>query len=67
MYVAYQKVFRYIFKLLLRAHITELLEVFGVRTVRSLYELVEYVRVKSRNLDSRFEELRFLTQCNIIN
>ena len=36
LHIAYRKIFRYIFKLSLRAHLTELLNVFGIDSVENI-------------------------------
>jgi hypothetical protein len=65
LFVAYRKAFRYIFHLSLKAHISELLEVFGVK---SLYILLDekFACTQKRNLMCRFAEIRFLTLCNML-
>jgi hypothetical protein len=59
MHIAYRKIFRYIFKLSLTAHISELLHAFGITTVAVLVENKE-LRMMKQCLVSNFTELNVL-------
>jgi hypothetical protein len=65
LHVAYRKIYRFIFRLSLRAHISEFLEVFGVKSVFELFDIKESCMIY-RNLSSRFKEISFLTMCMIV-
>jgi hypothetical protein len=64
LYVAYRKIFRYIFKLSSRAHISDLLAIFGIKSVYALLE-EKWNSILRRNLISRFVEVQFLANCCI--
>jgi hypothetical protein len=66
LHVAYRKVYRYIFKMSLRSHISELLNVFGVRPISDLIN-EKRCNFLYRNLTSRFHEIIFLTYCVILD
>ena len=62
LHTAYRKIYRYIFKMSLRASISDLLNAFNIT------QIVELIENKTRNfmgqcLDSRYKELQFLSIC----
>ena len=66
LYISYRKIFRYIFRLSLRAHLTELLEVFNVQSV-AYHVNKKAVNMLKQGLSSHFEGIKFLTSCVLID
>jgi len=62
LHVAYRKVYRYIFRMSWRSHLTELLLVFGVKPINELIA-EKWNNVQKNNLISRFYEICFLAKC----
>ena len=59
MHISYRKNFRYIFHLLLRSPITELLDVFGIVAIKDNICKIRKSVVRT-NLSSRFYEISML-------
>ena len=62
LHIAYRKIYRYIFKMPLRACISDLINAFNITPI------VELIENKTRNfmmqcLDSRYIEIQFLSIC----
>ncbi len=66
LHVAYRKIFRHIFKLSLRASISELLNVFGIKSVQDVLE-EKKCNILYRYSECNFPEIRFLTRCIIFD
>ena len=66
LHIAYRKIFRYIFKFALRAHLTALLEVLKVQSV-AYHVNTNTMNMLKQSLPSHFEELKLLTSCVLID
>lgn len=60
MHIAYRKIFRYIFHISLRSHISELLEVFRINTIHNLIKN-KITRCIMQNIETNFHKVRFVT------
>ena len=65
-HVAYRKIFRYIFNLPLRAHISDLLELFDIESVENIMCL-KCQRISSSYITSRFKEIACLALLSMYN
>ena len=65
MHVVCRKMFRYIFKLPLRAHLSELLGIFNIEPISVLLKS-KYTDFLKVNICTRFDELKFLCQYNYV-
>ena len=66
LHIAYRKIFRYIFKLSLRAHLTELLNIFGIDSVENILNR-KWVGLMSNCTCCCFPEICFLAKCVMID
>jgi hypothetical protein len=64
MHIAYRKIFRYIFHLSLRSHISELLNVFHIDSINNLLKN-KIKRFLMQNLKTSFQQVRFITLYSI--
>ena len=66
LHIAYRKIFRYIFKLSLRVHLTELLNIFGIDSVENILNR-KWVGLMSNCMCCCFPEICFLAKCVMID
>ena len=64
LHIAFRKIFRFIFKLPIWSHISELLSVFGVPVVCDVVNEKE-LNIMMQCLGSRFDELKYLVLINM--
>jgi hypothetical protein len=62
MHIAYRKIFRHIFKLSLRTHLSELLDVFGIESIENVLNKKK-IRTLHNCMHCCFPEICFLSKC----
>ena len=66
LHMVYRKIFRYIFNLPLKAHISELLEVFNAESVENIICLKRQ-RIDTSYITSRYKEIAYLALLSMYN
>ena len=64
LHIAYRKMFHYIFKLSKYAHLSELLDAFGIKSIDGLIR-VKSINVTKQCINSRFSEILHISLCKL--